>query len=312
MAGAAVGAVVLAGAGVGGCSSDGSDRSTAEPPPSAADGSSTGGGGAPSGGAPSAEPGRSPVQLPASPPLDDPEALAGLLSRAVSLTRDPDASARELRSAGQLEQRAARGLARGPEATRRAVLARLSGAARQRTRAHVEAAGLLDAMTTPQPRLPDWRIVKPPPAAELLRHYRYAARRVGVPWQHLAAIHLVETRMGRIRGVSSAGALGPMQFLPTTWELYGEGGDIQDPRDAIVAAARLLRANGAPGDMAGAVWHYNPSDNYVGAVMRYAEQLRRSPESYRGYWHWQVLYAHQRGTYVLDHGYPQVRPERLS
>jgi membrane-bound lytic murein transglycosylase B len=102
-----------------------------------------------------------------------------------------------------------------------------------------------------------------------------------------------------------------MQFLPTTWDLYGEGGDIEDPRDAILAAARLLRANGAPGDMREAVWHYNPSDNYVGAVVRYAEQLRRSPESYRGYWHWRVLYQHVRGTYLLDHGYPRTRAQLL-
>ncbi|WP_148572416.1 lytic transglycosylase domain-containing protein [Nocardioides caldifontis] len=249
--------------------------------------------------------------LPEAPPLRRPEALARHLRTAVSVVRDPSAGAEELRLAGRFEQRAARGLARGPEEVRDEVLARLGGAVRSRTRAHVEAAGLLDALTEPQLRLPRWRIVEPPPPAELLRHYRYAAREVGVPWQHLAAIHLVETRMGRIRGVSSAGALGPMQFLPTTWELYGEGGDIRDVRDSILAAARLLRANGAPGDMAGAVWHYNPSDNYVGAVLRYAEQLRRAPESYRGYWHWQVLYEHRRGTFLLDHGYPRTRARLL-
>ena len=67
-----------------------------------------------------------------------------------------------------------------------------------------------------------------------------------MPWTYLAAIHLVETRMGRIRGASTAGARGPMQFLPSTWALYGAGGDINDPRDAILAAARLLRHHGAP------------------------------------------------------------------
>ena len=90
--------------------------------------------------------------------------------------------------------------------------------------------------------------------------------------------------MGRIRGISTAGARGPMQFLPTTWDLYGEGGDINDPRDAILAAARLLRANGAPGDMGRAVWHYNPSSSYVGAVTRYAKAIgaRRSPSAATG------------------------------
>jgi hypothetical protein len=50
-----------------------------------------------------------------------------------------------------------------------------------------------------------------------------------------------------------------MQFLPTTWKRYGRGGDIQATGDAILAAARLLRANGAPADMAGALYAYNPS-----------------------------------------------------
>ena len=156
------------------------------------------------------------------------------------------------------------------EQFRRAVLARLDPGVRAKTRGNVEAAALLDAMNSPQERLPHWRIVEPPPPPVLLGQYRYAARRIGAPWTYLAAIHLVETRMGRIRGVSSAGAQGPMQFLPTTWDIYGGGGDINDPRDVILAAARLLRANGAPDDMAGAVWHYNPSDNYVGVVTRYA------------------------------------------
>ena len=84
----------------------------------------------------------------------------------------------------------------------------------------------------------------------------------------LPGIHLVETRMGRIRGASTAGALEPMQFIPSTLAVYG-GGDINDLRDAILAAARLLRANGAPRDMADALWHYNPSDDYVRAVTEY-------------------------------------------
>jgi membrane-bound lytic murein transglycosylase B len=102
-----------------------------------------------------------------------------------------------------------------------------------------------------------------------------------------------------------------MQFLPSTWDLYGEGGDINDPRDAIHAAARLLRANGAPADMIEALWHYNPSGRYVGAVSAYAANLQRSPAAYRGYYHWRVLYRHERGTLVLPVGYPRVRPERV-
>ncbi|HEX7345303.1 MAG TPA: lytic transglycosylase domain-containing protein [Candidatus Limnocylindrales bacterium] len=166
-------------------------------------------------------------------------------------------------------------------------------------------------MGEPQQRLPRWRIVAPPPASELLGYYREAQRRTGVSWTYLAAIHLVETRMGRIRGVSTAGARGPMQFLPSTWDLYGNDGDITDPRDAILAAARLLKANGAPGDMADALWHYNPSGSYVRAVREHARAMQRSRSAYRAYWHWRVFYRHARGTYVLPVGYPKTRPVPL-
>jgi soluble lytic murein transglycosylase-like protein len=237
--------------------------------------------------------------------------LAGQVTAAERVLRDPDSPGRDVRRAAEFEQLAARLLATAPEKFRRAVLIRLGPSTRAKTRLDVQAASLLDAMTSPEPRLPEWRIVAPPPAQVLLGHYRFASRRIGVPWNYLAAIHLVETRMGRIRGVSSAGARGPMQFLPATWALYGEGGDIDDPRDAILAAARLLRANGAPDDMAEAVRHYNPSNNYVGAVTRYAEAMKRSPLAYRGYWHWRVLYKHVRGTYVLERGYPDVRARLL-
>ena len=247
--------------------------------------------------------------LPRMPPDDDAAELASQIKRVEVVLRDPEASEDDVRRAGELEQLAGRELARGREAYAEAVLGRLPPRVRAKTRAHVEAATLLDAMSGPQSELPDWRIVEPPPPSELLRYYRYAEKRVGVPWEYLAAVHLVETRMGRIRGVSTAGAQGPMQFLPSTWEIYGQGGDINDPRDAILAAARLLRANGAPGDMAGALYHYNPSDNYVGAVARYAEQM--SPLAYRGYWQWRVLYEHVKGTFLLDEGYPEVPPKRL-
>ena len=108
-----------------------------------------------------------------------------------------------------------------------------------------------------------------------------------------------------------ARALGPMQFLPSTWDLYGAGGDINDPHDAILAAARLLVANGAPGDMAGALYHYNPSSYYVRAVSAFARTMQRAPFAYRGYWQWRVLYRHKRGTYVLPVGYPRERPVPL-
>ena len=248
--------------------------------------------------------------LPVLPTRRSEATLATQINAVERVIGDRDARSDDVRRAGEFGQLAARLLASAPAGFRRDVLRRLDGGARVKTRLDVGAATTLDDMSSPEKTLPDWRIVEPPPPRVLVGHYRFAARRIGVPWTYLAAIHLVETRMGRIRGVSSAGAKGPMQFLPTTWDLYGEGGAIHDPRDAILAAARLLRANGAPGDMAEAVYHYNPSDDYVDAVTRYAAAIERSTLAYRGYWHWRVLYKHVRGTYVLDHGYPDV-PARL-
>ena len=125
--------------------------------------------------------------------------------------------------------------------------------------------------------LPAWRIVDPRPAAELRRYYREAERRFGVDWEYLAAINLVETGFGRIDGTSVAGARGPMQFIPTTWDIYGAGGDIEDPHDAILAAGRLLRANGFARDRAGALLRYNNSSAYVRGVTLYAEVMQRRP-----------------------------------
>jgi hypothetical protein len=136
---------------------------------------------------------------------------------------------------------------------------------------------------------PNWRIVAPPPPPELLAEYRSAEAATGAPWEYLAAIHFVETRMGRIRGNSVAGAQGPMQFIPTTWDIYGRGGDINNTHDAIHAAGRMLVNNGAPSNMTTALYSYNPSNRYVRAVSVYAEQIRNDERAYLGYHHWQVL-----------------------
>jgi membrane-bound lytic murein transglycosylase B len=238
-------------------------------------------------------------------------ALARQLQRVVRVLRDRDAAAADARQAAQFHHLAVHAVTTRSRAYQRRVFRQLAPGVARPTRGLVRAGRLLRALTEPQPRLPKWRIVRPPPPQQLRGHYRLAQRRTGVRWYYLAAIHLVETRMGRIRGVSTAGARGPMQFLPSTWEIYGRGGDINDPRDAILAAGRLLRANGAPRNMANALYHYNPSDNYVGAVTEYARRMRRSPRSYRAFWHWRVLYRHTRGTYLLPLGFPRERPVRL-
>ena len=156
--------------------------------------------------------------------------------------------------------------------------------------------------------LPAWRIVAPAPAATLMRSYREAERRFGVDWEYLAAINLVETAFGRIRGTSVAGAQGPMQFIPTTWDIYGAGGDIDDDHDAILAAGRLLRANGFARDKGAALWRYNHSWAYVRAVTRHAEVMRRDPRQLHGYLAWQVYYLTEVGSVWLPEGYAHRRP----
>ncbi len=130
--------------------------------------------------------------------------------------------------------------------------------------------------TEPSPTLPAWTILEPRPIDELLALYQEAETATGVPWEYLAAINFVETRMGRIEGESSAGAVGPMQFLPETWAACCVG-DIEDPRDAILGAAEYLVSKGAPADMEAALYGYNPNEGYVGAVTAYASEPHGRP-----------------------------------
>ncbi len=103
--------------------------------------------------------------------------------------------------------------------------------------------------------------------ANYLADFKKAGAGYGIAWTVLAAIGEVESGDGQDDGPSSAGALGPMQFLPSTWKLYGDGGNIMDPADAIPAAARLLIASGAPGNLQQAVFAYNHSGSYVTDVL---------------------------------------------
>ena len=198
---------------------------------------------------------RSPGVLPTVPSAR-PEAFAHELDRALATLRDQRSVPGELRRAGEYQQLAVRRLASASNAFRGAVLARTERETAADVIREVRAADSLGRLTTPQKHLPPWRILAPPRMGQLRGYYAEAQRLTGVHWTYLAAINLVETRMGRIRGASPAGARGPMQFLPATWASYGAGGDINNPRDAILAAARLLRANGAPEDMAAALYRY--------------------------------------------------------
>lgn len=186
------------------------------------------------------------------------------------------------------EQRIVRTLAAHPKLAGR-VLDRLDRRTLAETRANVVAGRALFEHSTPLDEVPDYRIRRPEPADALLEYFLEAEERFAVEWEVLAAIMLVETRMGRIRSRSSAGAQGPMQFLPSTWEAYGLGGDVHDPHDAVLGAANYLRASGAPNDYRAALYAYNPVNAYVTAVWRYAKTMMRHPDSYYAYDNWQVF-----------------------
>jgi hypothetical protein len=166
--------------------------------------------------------------------------------------------------------------------------------------------GLLDAPAQASPAHPKPTRKRTRPAApsqaaaaDIPRHYLALYRQAGrgqvwrtrqgsryVAWAVLAGIGKVESDHGRssapgVRGgVNRFGCCaGPMQFNltngpPSTWDTYGRGSPY-DPGDAIAAAARLLRANGAPGQLDQAIYAYNHSWPYVGQVKQLARRYAR-------------------------------------
>jgi len=115
------------------------------------------------------------------------------------------------------------------------------------------------------------------PVSSLRSFYLEAQRRYGVDASYLASINYIESNFGRVNGPSTANAMGPMQFLPGTWANYGQGGNIMDPHDSILAAARYLSHYGAPYNMRIAIWHYNLDYDYVDAVESFARAYRSDP-----------------------------------
>lgn len=87
-----------------------------------------------------------------------------------------------------------------------------------------------------------------------------------------------------------------MQFIPATWAAYGMGGDVEDPRDAILGAANYLRASGAARSERRALYAYNNSTAYVSAVLRYARRMRRDPRVFHAYYAWSVYSRGRRLT----------------
>jgi membrane-bound lytic murein transglycosylase B len=185
------------------------------------------------------------------------------------------------------EQRIERKLAARPRLARM-VLARLSSAVARQVRDEVTAQRELQRLARPLP-LSAVRVGRALPATVLLRYYRQAERRFRVRWEVLAAVNFVESAFNKLRSRSTAGAQGPMQFLPSTWRRYGLGGDVHDPHDAILGAANYLHAAGAPRSYRRALLAYNPSALYVDAVLRYARQIERDRRAYFDYYSRQVF-----------------------
>lgn len=245
-----------------------------------------------------------PVPDPTPAPAATPAELAERLVRAEQTVRDPATPPDQLDRAAFEQQVLYRQLARTPD-WEGTVVASLPEPYRHAAAANVAARREFRSMhRTLSDALPAWRIVEPPPAEELLGHYQAAEAEFGVPWEVLAAVNLVETGMGRIRGVSVAGAQGPMQFMPATWAAFGNGGDVNDYRDAIMGAARYLAHNGGGrGEIDNALWNYNHSQRYVRGVKHYASVMEQDPNAFRGYHQWEIVYLSTMGDVWLPVGF---------
>jgi membrane-bound lytic murein transglycosylase B len=177
-----------------------------------------------------------------------------------------------------------------------ATLARLPPDVRAEARDTVLGRRALAAIPRSPGRAPPVRVAAAAPAAELRSYYAEAQRRFGVDWSILASVNFVESAFGRLRNASVAGARGPMQFLPATWRVYGMGGDIEDPHDAILAAANYLRRAGAPTHLDRALFTYNHSTSYVRAIRSFAGRMRADERAFLSYYAWQVFVGTPAGV----------------
>jgi membrane-bound lytic murein transglycosylase B len=237
----------------------------------------------------------------------DPAQLADDLVTDEQALRNPSTPEAGLRDAARRQQAAYRAIGYHPEwdsITRPRIPAPLL----EVYDLNVDARRQLTSMAEIRDTIPAWRIVAPAPADELLAYYREAQAASGVGWNYLAAINLIETRLGSVVGPSSAGAQGPMQFLPSTFAAYGEGSDIYSPRDSILAAGRYLAANNFAGNRDGAIYRYNNASPYVRAVNDYAAVLAADPAAFTGFYRWEVYLKTADGDLLLPIGYASDTP----
>lgn len=234
----------------------------------------------------------------------DPAQLAQDLVRDERQLRKSVATSDDVAAAARREQLAYRTIGRHPEfdeVVRPRIPAEFLGTYDR----NVAARRSLNQLAPVVDTLPAWQIVAPVPPDELIGYYREAQAQSGVDWNYLAAINLVETGFGRISATSTAGAQGPMQFLPTTFAAYGEGGDIQSPRDSILAAGRYLAASGFATNRNSAIYQYNHSDAYVDAISQYATAIATDPAAFGIYHQWNVYYFTTAGDVLLPEGYAE-------
>ena len=237
----------------------------------------------------------------------DPAQLADDLVADEQALRDPATPESALVAAARRQQVAYRAIGRHPEwdAT---IRPRIPPPLVEVYDRNVDARRQLAALAPARDVLPAWRIQPPPPADELLGYYHDAESASGVGWNYLAAINLIETHFGSIAGVSSAGAQGPMQFMPSTFAGYAQGGDIHSPRDSILAAGRYLAASGFANDRDHAIYQYNHARAYVNAVNDYAAVLVADPAAFTGYHRWDVYCRTTAGDVLLPVGYSAAAP----
>jgi hypothetical protein len=182
-----------------------------------------------------------------------------------------------------------------------AVLGGLPDDVRTVAQANLDAGNALTAsdLGPPLPSLPDWTILVPKSVDELVGYYKEAEAGTGIPWPYFAAIHFVETKTGRIRGNSTAGA-GPMQFIPSTWPYTAKGISTTTtmpsvpPRYLQAAAAGRHGQSDPRAQPERCLCHGDPAVRGV---------IMADPRAFDGYHAWQVYVSTVDGTTYLPEGW---------